>query len=92
VGNPGNSEVFVDYNSAMPPLEAARAFMDAVNRRSPEEVSRWMTEDHVFVDSLGNRVEGEEKMTAGWAGYFRMVPDYSIVVDEALAAGDLVAS
>jgi hypothetical protein len=37
---------------------------------------------HRFIDSLGAVVEGREKMRAGWAGYFRMVPDYSIAVEE----------
>jgi len=46
-----------------------------------------MTPGHRFVDSLGGVTEGREKMRAGWVGYFRMVPDYSIVVEETFCDG-----
>ncbi len=49
-----------------------------------------MAPKHRFVDSLGNAVEGREKMRAGWAGYFRMVPDYSIAVEETYCDGPVV--
>jgi ketosteroid isomerase-like protein len=74
----------------MTAIEVAHAFVEAINRRSPDELSAWMTDDHTFVDSLGNRVEGKEKMKPAWAGYFRMVPDYSITVDETFASGETV--
>jgi hypothetical protein len=43
-----------------------------------------MTSGHRFIDSLGNVVEGRERMRAGWAAYFTMVPDYSIAVEEVI--------
>jgi hypothetical protein len=49
-----------------------------------------MAPGHRFVDSLGNVVEGREKMRAGWAGYFKMVPDYSIAVEETICDGTVV--
>ena len=49
-----------------------------------------MTEDHVFIDSLGNRVTGRQQMQKGWEGYFGMVPDYAITIDESFAAGPVV--
>jgi uncharacterized protein (TIGR02246 family) len=76
----------------MPPIEIAQTFVQAINSRDPEKVAACMTDDHVFIDSLGNRVEGKTKMTAGWAGYFRMVPDYSITINEAFADGDVVVA
>lgn len=60
----------------------AHEFVRAIHRRDVEGLAGLMTEGHRFVDSLGNVVEGREKMRAGWAAYFRMVPDYSIVVEE----------
>ena len=74
----------------MPAADAALAFVAAINSDCPEAVSACMTDDHVFTDSLGNRVEGKAKMTAAWAAYFRMVPDYSIAIAETLADGDIV--
>jgi uncharacterized protein (TIGR02246 family) len=68
----------------------ARAFVEAINRQDVEGLAGLMTPGHRFVDSLGNVVEGREKMRAGWAGYFRMVPDYSIVVEETFWDGPVV--
>jgi limonene-1,2-epoxide hydrolase len=60
----------------------AQAFVRAINRQDVEALAGLMTEGHRFIDSLGNVVEGREKMRAAWAGYFRMVPDYTIAVEE----------
>ena len=49
-----------------------------------------MTEDHVFIDSLGTRVTGRQQMQKAWQGYFSMVPDYSITVDETFSEGPVV--
>jgi len=71
-------------------VTTVREFVDAINRHSVEALSALMTEDHVFIDSLGARVKGREKVTAGWKGYFRMVPDYSITVEEIYSDGAVV--
>jgi ketosteroid isomerase-like protein len=68
----------------------AHAFVAAINRQNVDEVTALMTPEHRFVDSLGNVVEGREKMRAGWAGYFKMVPDYRINVDQCLCEGRVV--
>jgi ketosteroid isomerase-like protein len=72
-------------------VDVARAFVEAINRQDVEGLVALMTEGHRFVDSLGNVVEGREKMRAGWAGYFRMVPDYSVAVEETFCDGAVVA-
>lgn len=66
------------------------AFVDAINRHDIEGLSRLMTEDHLFVDSGGGRYCGRERMRAGWLGYFTMVPDYTIEVEETVCDGPLV--
>ena len=68
----------------------ARALVAAINRRDVDELAALMTPEHRFVDSLGNVVEGREKMRAGWAGYFKMVPDYRIAVNECICDGQVV--
>jgi uncharacterized protein (TIGR02246 family) len=72
-------------------IEAAvEAFVRAINRQDADALAELMTEEHRFVDSLGKVVEGRERMRAGWKGYFAMVPDYNIVVDEKFVDGPLV--
>jgi uncharacterized protein (TIGR02246 family) len=68
----------------------ARALVDAINHQSVEEIADLMTEDHIFIDSLGTRVQGKERMKAGWESYFRMVPDYTIAIDETFVDGGVV--
>jgi uncharacterized protein (TIGR02246 family) len=65
----------------------AHAFADAINHQSVEGIADLMTEDHVFVDSLGSRIAGKERMKVGWEGYFRMVPDYTIAIEETFVDG-----
>jgi uncharacterized protein (TIGR02246 family) len=67
----------------------ARAFVDAINRHDVEAIANLMTEDHVFIDSLGMRVTGKQQMKKGWEGYFSMVPDYGITVEETFSEGDV---
>ena len=68
----------------------ARAFAEAINRQDVEGLTGLMTPGHRFVDSLGGVTEGREKMRSAWVGYFRMVPDYSIEVEETLCDGPVV--
>jgi hypothetical protein len=49
-----------------------------------------MTPEHCFTDSLGNVITGRDTMPAGWAAYFRMVPDYSLAIDEYYSDGPAV--
>jgi len=72
------------------PEAVAAAFVSAINAHNTDELARLMTHEHRFVDSLGNVVQGKDKMRAGWAGYFRMVPDYTIVVNETFTDGSIV--
>ena len=69
----------------------AHAFIRAINRQDVDALAELMTPEHRFIDSLGNSVEGREKMRSGWAGYFRMVPDYTVAIEETLCDGPVVA-
>ena len=68
----------------------AQAFVRAVNRQDLDGLTALMAPEHRFIDSLGNVVRGREKMRAGWAAYFSMVPDYSIAVEETFCDGPVV--
>jgi ketosteroid isomerase-like protein len=66
------------------------AFVRAINRHNVQDLAALMAAGHRFVDSLSNVVVGQEKMRAGWAAYFRMVPDYSIAIEETFCEGPVV--
>jgi ketosteroid isomerase-like protein len=74
----------------MTPEEVARAFVDAINSGSVETLSELMTPNHVFIDSDGSEIAGQDSMREGWANYLAMVPDYKIAVERTLVRGDIV--
>jgi ketosteroid isomerase-like protein len=58
--------------------EVFKLWMAAINSHDVLALTRLMAADHVFVDSLGNRMHGATSMEAGWRGYFAMCLDYWI--------------
>src|SRR5262245_41120992 len=60
------------------PIDIVLRFEQLINSRNAAAICGLMTTEGVFIDSLGNRIEGQAKLQAAWQGYFKMVPDYSI--------------
>jgi ketosteroid isomerase-like protein len=77
-------------SSANPPQSVTNAFVRALNRQDVEGMVALMSPGHRFVDSLGNVVEGREKMRAGWVGYFKIVPDYTLAIEETFTNGSVM--
>jgi uncharacterized protein (TIGR02246 family) len=75
----------------MTPVETVLQFLERINQRDAEKVAELMTEDHLFVDSLGHTVRGREQMRAGWRGYYAFCPDYWVSHEEILQNGNMVA-
>ena len=72
------------------PESVAQAFVRAINRQDAEALAALMSPSHRFIDSLGNVIEGREKMRAGWSAYFKMVPDYAVAIEEIYPSGPVV--
>jgi len=68
--------------TANSPESVAHAFLRAINRQDVEALVALMAPEHRFVDSLGKVVEGKDKLREGWTAYFRMVPDYTVAIEE----------
>lgn len=73
------------------PIQVVLEFERLINARNPEDICALMIASGEFIDSLGNRIQGMEKLRAAWEGYFKMVPDYSISHAEIFADRDIVA-
>jgi uncharacterized protein (TIGR02246 family) len=71
-------------------IVVAQQFVRAINRQDVDAMAALMSDEHRFIDSLGNVVTGRTAMRTGWAGYFRMVPDYTIAVEEIYSDGPAV--
>ncbi len=75
----------------MNPVEAALQFLETINGRDADRLVELMTEDHTFIDSLGNTISGREKARAAWKGYFNFCPDYWVSHEQVFSNGDHVA-
>ena len=71
-------------------VETFTQFVTGINDHDVRAIAELMTTDHVFVDSVGNRVHGAASMEIGWRKYFTMCPDYWIHIDHMMAEGDAV--
>jgi len=71
------------------PAEIVERFVDRINAHDVEGLVRLMTDDHLFVDSLGQTVRGREAMRRAWMAYFDWMPDYLIQVECRLACGEV---
>ena len=74
----------------MTAVEIFKKWETAINSHDVAALAALMAEEHVFVDSLGNRVTGAKSMEAGWRGYFAMCPDYWIRGDHVMPEGETV--
>jgi len=72
-------------------VDVSLGFVDRINRDDVGGLVALMTEDHRFVDALGQEVRGREQMEKGWLGYFAWFPNYSIKVDDVMSNGNIVA-
>lgn len=73
------------------PAAIVQAFVAAINARDPAALARLMTPDHLFVDSVGTRIQGREEIRRAWIAYFFMIPDYTMVVTQTFVKGTAVA-
>jgi ketosteroid isomerase-like protein len=75
---------------AVSAAEMFQRFVAAMNGHDVEALTSLMTSDHLFVDSMGNSMQGVESMQTGWRGYFAMCPDYWIRVRSLLSERETV--
>ena len=73
--------------AAIAPLQK---FVARINANDSSGIIALCTADHVFIDSLGSRLSGRERLEQAWSGYFALFPDYRIEV-ESVASQDMLA-
>lgn len=65
-------------------------FVNAINNIDIDRINRLMSENHLFIDSQDNRMNGKEKMKQAWIAYFAMFPDYKIEINEIFEKDSLI--
>jgi ketosteroid isomerase-like protein len=76
----------------MTPEEAVAAFVARINSHDLVRLGEMMTDDHLFIDPLDNRLGGREAILAAWGQYFAMVPDYWIRLEAISSSQQTVAA
>ena len=66
-------------------------FVSAINSHSVKDIIDLLTDDHKFIDSFGIELSGKDALKRAWTEYFRMFPDYKMVIDEILVNGNNAA-
>lgn len=66
------------------------SFIQSINQHDVVKLKDLISEDHLFVDALGETVKGRERMGDAWKDYFRLIPDYEIIIENLLQEGDVV--
>jgi len=74
------------------PESVVTRFNEGINGRDVEVLARLMTDDHVFIDSAGDRVDGRQGCLDAWRGFFGAYPDYrNEFASMVQASSDMVA-
>jgi ketosteroid isomerase-like protein len=58
------------------PFDIVNNFNDAINSHDPARLALFMSEDHTFIDSAGEKVMGRKDCIANWERFFTQFPDY----------------
>ena len=66
-------------------------FIAAINAADVDKICGLLADDHVFIDSQGNRVSGADELRAAWTGYFELFPDYHIEIEGLIDKGNIVS-
>jgi ketosteroid isomerase-like protein len=72
-------------------VRLALRFANEINRHDVDGLIALVSDDHLFVDALGQEVHGREKLRAAWKGYFDLFPDYHMDIRETFQSGRVVA-
>lgn len=72
-------------------VRLALRFANEINRHDVDGLIGLVSDDHLFVDALGQEVHGREKLRAAWKAYFELFPDYHMDVRETFQNGRVVA-
>ncbi len=65
-------------------LKIVRDFIGSINSANIDSLYDLMSNDHVFIDSRGNSMVGNDNMKKAWTGYFDLFPDYKIEINDTL--------
>ena len=71
-------------------IESVLSFIEAINTHNLEQLTDLMTDDHIFVDTLGRRMSGLEEIREEWRKFMDVFPDYKVTVADILQKENVI--
>lgn len=65
-------------------------FIESINSANIDKLGGLMCSDHVFIDSRGNSMAGNDNMKNAWIAYFDLFPDYKIEITDTLQNDSII--
>jgi len=69
----------------------ALEFVEKINEQDVDGICDLMSDDFIFVDSMGGSMYGRDAMKQAWRDYFAMFPDYEISITHILQQENIIA-
>ncbi len=70
--------------------ELVLKYIEHINDKELDEMYDLMSLNHSFIDSVGDTVLDRDNMKKAWEIYFRMFPDYKIIVEHMTEKDNIV--
>jgi peptidase E/ketosteroid isomerase-like protein len=62
-------------------LKAVDKFIEMINAHDVEGLLELMSDDHVFIDSMGSIARGKAELETAWKAYLSLFPDYEVIIE-----------
>lgn len=66
-------------------------FIEAINTHDAKKIIEMLTDEHLFVDSMGSVATGKDTLLKAWKGYFDWFPDYKITLEHTYIEDNSIA-
>ncbi|HRI84744.1 MAG TPA: nuclear transport factor 2 family protein [Ignavibacteria bacterium] len=64
--------------------------MNKINHHDIDGLAEFMSDDHVFIDSLGMTIKGKKEMINSWKIFLKWFPNYEIQISNTVLTDDTV--
>lgn len=71
-------------------LKIVLDFIESINSANIDRLYDLMSNDHLFIDSRGASMVGNDNMKKAWMGYFDLFPNYKIEITDTLQNDSII--
>lgn len=81
LGRDSDFKSFVTDKFKFETVKTVYEFIEIINSHDAKKVVEMISEDHMFIDSMGSVATGKDTLLKAWKGYFDWFPDYKITLE-----------